>query len=366
MNLKATQTGLVGEVSHTHKFEKGKLTSGYRVSNTAISNDLSNLLGHSKFDVNYLEQYFYTEYSGKLDKLNYRMGIGVTNIHNKGAESTQNDWAPTPKLVLNYGLKGNQTLRFTSQYTSYSPSASELSPNVVQIAPNIVKRGNPQLEVKHTFRNLLTYSIGTKYLDMNATAFYNIVNNYISVFYVSDPITNGYALLYKNAKDYKEVGGQVSGSIKPFGTNVLSLGFYLQPVSARLVAFDGRIFKSQYIRNNFSLTSAFGNWHLTYQFNIPVYTFDGSFLQMYENSNHFLASYELKNWRFSFSYLFMGVPAQYKKKSLEGSIVNYNNSSQIFSNKNMMTFGISYDFSSGKKLQMQQKLQNETAGAVSF
>ena len=49
-----------------YSFEKGKLSSGYRISNTAISNDLVNLLGTSHYDVNYLEQYLYTEYSGKF------------------------------------------------------------------------------------------------------------------------------------------------------------------------------------------------------------------------------------------------------------------------------------------------------------
>lgn len=65
MNLKAKQTGIVGEVAHVHNFEKGKLSSGYRISNTSIDNDLVNLLGMTNYSVNYLEQYLYTEYSGK-------------------------------------------------------------------------------------------------------------------------------------------------------------------------------------------------------------------------------------------------------------------------------------------------------------
>lgn len=122
MNLDAKQTGIVGEIAHTHQFEKGKLSSGYRISNTAISNDVVNLLGASHYNVNYLEQYLYTEYSGKWDKFGYRFGIGVTNIHNKSAESTQDDWAPTPKVVLSYDLAKNQSLRFSSSYTSQSPT----------------------------------------------------------------------------------------------------------------------------------------------------------------------------------------------------------------------------------------------------
>ena len=56
MNLRAKQTGIVGEIAHVHSFEKGKLSSGYRISNPTISNDLVNLLGSSHYDVNYLEQ----------------------------------------------------------------------------------------------------------------------------------------------------------------------------------------------------------------------------------------------------------------------------------------------------------------------
>ena len=53
MNLKAKQTSLVGEIAHTHDFSIGKLSSGYRISNNAISNDLQNLQGTSYYEVNY-------------------------------------------------------------------------------------------------------------------------------------------------------------------------------------------------------------------------------------------------------------------------------------------------------------------------
>ena len=104
MNLKAKQTSLVGEVAHSHDFSFGKLSSGYRISNNAISNDLQNLQGSSYYEVNYLEQYFYTEFSGKKNKLMYRLGLGLTNIHNQSAEITNDECTITPKLILGYQL----------------------------------------------------------------------------------------------------------------------------------------------------------------------------------------------------------------------------------------------------------------------
>jgi hypothetical protein len=65
----------------------------------------------------------------------------LTNIHNKSAETTFDEWAFTPKIVLGYQLKNNQSIRFSSSYISQSPSSDALSSNVVQVVPNIVRTG---------------------------------------------------------------------------------------------------------------------------------------------------------------------------------------------------------------------------------
>ena len=248
MNLKAKQTGIVGEIAHVHSFEKGKLSSGYRISNTAISNDLVNLLGTSHYDVNYLEQYLYTEYSGKWDKLGYRVGMGVTNIHNKSAETTQDDWAPTPKLVLSYDLAKNQSLRFTSSYTSNSPWASALSSNVVQVVPNIIKKGNPYLKTQHLFRNSLIYSKITKYYDFNADVFYNIVDKYFAEYFVLATDSSQYILTFNNA-DFKEYGVEISGSVKPFANDLLIIKTWLSPVVMNMKLKSGENITKSFIRN---------------------------------------------------------------------------------------------------------------------
>lgn len=214
MNLKAKQTGIVGELSHVHSFEKGQLSSGYRISNTSISNDLQNLAGFSQYHVNYLEQYLYTEYSGKKDKLSYRLGIGMSNIHNKSAEVTSDQYTLTPKIILSYQLKNNQTLRFSSSYKPQSPSSAALSSNVVQWAPNIVQRGNPNLKPSQVWSNNLIYSFNNKYFDFNTNLYYQATDKAINQYFVLDDDTGGYALTYENAKNLQLYGVQLSGSYK--------------------------------------------------------------------------------------------------------------------------------------------------------
>ena len=366
MNLKAKQSGIVGEIAHVHTFEKGKLSSGYRISNTAISNELLNLEGFSQYEVNYLEQYFYTEYSGKLKKLNYRLGAGLTNIHNKSAETVDDNWSFNPKVILSYAVKNNQTVRFTSSYRPQSPWSAALSSNVVQIAPNIVQRGNPYLKPKQTFHTNLQYSYNNKYFDFNSILFYNYMKGDINQYYAADPLTGGYALMYENSKYTRQFGVQFSGSVKPFGSSILVIKANLVPTSVKLVTNTNQEIRNNYINNYFVISSEYKSLSVQYQFNFPVYTLNGAFLNTNENANHFFASYKLKEWTLTGGMYWIGMPSDYKTKSLPESLVNYSRRNQIWNNKSMFVLGVNYDFSKGKKTQIDKKLNNSTAPAATF
>ncbi|RLJ34086.1 outer membrane beta-barrel protein [Chryseobacterium sp. 7] len=366
MVLKARQTSLVGELAHVHDFKAGKLSSGYRISRSSISNDLNNLAGYSQYSVTYLEQYFYTEFSGKVDKFSYRLGAGLTNIHNKSAENTFDEWTFTPKVILAYQLKGNQNLRFTASYNPISPGSNALSSNVVQLAPNIVQRGNPFLESQQVFSNNLTYSFNNKYFDFNAGLFYRYTNRVINQYYVQDDVLGGYALTYENGKNGQRYGAQLTGSYKPFGNSLLVIKAVITPTSETVRTSKGALIKNDYLGNYFSLSSEYKSFSVQYQFNIPVYSLNGAFLNTNENQNNIFVSYKHKNWTFSTGMYWIGMPSEYKTKSLPESLVDYKVHTQIMNNKSMFVLGLSYDFSKGKKTEIQRKLNNETAPAATF
>ncbi|PWN70020.1 TonB-dependent receptor [Chryseobacterium phosphatilyticum] len=366
MMLKAKQTSIVGELAHVHDFKTGKLSSGYRISRTSISNDLNNLAGYSQYNVNYLEQYFYTEFSGKLEKFSYRVGAGLTNIHNKSAENTFDEWTFTPKVILSYQLRNNQNLRFTGSFTPVSPRSNALSSNVIQVAPNIVQRGNPFLKSQQVFSNALTYSFNNKHFDFNAGLFYRYTNRVINQYYVLDDTLGGYALTYENGKSGQRYGVEVTGSYKPIGSNLLVVKLVLTPTSEMIKTSAGALIKNNYLGNSFVLSSEYKSFSLQYEFNIPVYSLNGAFLNTNENANHVFVSYKLKNWSFSSGMYWMGMPSEYKTKSLPESLVDYRLHTQIMNNKSMFVLGLSYDFSKGKKTEIQRKLNNVTAPAATF
>ncbi|MEJ5106868.1 outer membrane beta-barrel protein [Chryseobacterium sp. MYb328] len=366
MILKAKQTSFVGELAGTHDFKAGKLSSGYRISNSSISNDLNNLSGYTQYKVTYLEQYLYSEFAGKIDKFSYRIGVGLTNIHNKSAENTFDEWSFTPKVVLAYQLKNNQSIRFTSSYKPISPLSNALSSNVVQLAPNIVQKGNPFLTSQQKWTNSLTYSLNNKYFDFNVNVSYSYTDRVINQYYILDNTFGGYALTYENGKYAQQVGAFISGSFKPFGNNVLVVKANLAPTFEMVKTGTGAVIKNDYLANYFVLSSEYKNFSAQYQFNIPTYSLSGAFLNTNENQNNVFISYKHKNFTFSTGMYWIGMPSEYKTKSLSESLVDYKVHTQIMNNKSMFVIGLSYDFSKGKKTEVQKKLNNDTAPAATF
>ncbi len=366
MNLKAKQNSIVGEVAYTHDFKAGKLSTGYRIDNNNVDNKLENLAGNFDYSVNYLTQYLYSEFAGKSKKLMYRIGLGLTNIHNKTAATTDDDWTITPKIILGYELKKNQSLRFTSSYTPYSPGSASLSPNINQVVPNIVSTGNPYLNIQKAWNNNLNYSYNNKFFDFNANLFYNYVDNAINSIYVLYNNNTQYALTYENAQFSSRAGVQFTGSVKPFGNRLLVIKANIYPTMQRVKTNSGALLKNNYFGNNFTISSEYKNLSLTYMFNIPVYTLSGAFLSTNENQNHIFANYKMKDWTFTTGMYWLGMPSRYKTKTLDESLVNYSATTNIYNNRNMFILGIGYDFAKGKKNEVNRKLNNDTAPASTF
>lgn len=366
MNLKAIQNSIVGEVAYTHNFKAGKLSSGYRIDNNNVDNNLENLAGNFDFSVNYLTQYLYSEFAGKSKKLMYRIDLGLTNINNKTATATDNDWTITPKLILGYELKKNQNLRLTSSYTPYSPVSASLSPNINQVVPNIVSTGNPNLSIQKAWNNNLNYSYNNKFFDLNANVFYSYIDNAINSMYVLYNNNSQYALTYENAQFSSRTGIQLTGSLKPFGNRLLIIKANIYPTMQRVKTNSGALLKNNYFGNNFTISSEYKNLNLTYMFNIPVYTLSGAFLSTNENQNHVFFNYKMNDWTFNTGMYWIGMPSRYKTKTLDESLVNYMGATNIYNNRNMFIVGISYDFARGKKNEVNRKLNNDTAPAATF
>ena len=368
-NLKAYQQGLVTEVSHSHQFGIGKLASGYRFSYNAVKNDLFNLHGSSIHTVKYVEHYLYTEFSGKLNNFVYRLGMGLTHYSTYTMDTRGNTWTPTPKLIIGYQLSEKQSLRFSSSYNPLRPSNSMLSTNTIQIVENITQTGNPNLLIQKSFVNNLLYSFQSKHTELKFNAFFTYTTNPYNQLYAKDMeegILKGYKLTYENAVNSKKYGIQLTGSIQPFNTDILTIKVNLTPTSQTIKTSDERIIKNDYIENYFIVSSVYKNFSLDYQFNVPYYSLQGAQLYSQENTSDLFFSYKPNNWKFSAGIYWLGMPATYKQNTLDKQFVNYTRIGKIWDNKNMFILGISYDLAVGKKLKLNRTIENQTDKAATF
>ena len=232
--------------------------------------------------------------------------------------------------------------------------------------PILYSEETPNLKPSQVWSNNLIYSFNNKYFDFNTNLYYQATDKAINQYFVLDDDTGGYALTYENAKNLQLYGVQLSGSYKPFGNRLLVLRAFIAPSSEIIKTNNGALIKNNYLNNFFVISSEYKSFSIQYQFNIPVYTLSGAFLSTNENMNHVFASYKFKEWTFTTGMYWMGMPSEYKTKSLPESLVNYSRHTQIWNNKSMFILGLSYDFSKGKKNQYQKKLNNNTAPAATF
>lgn len=235
-----------------------------------------------------------------------------------------------------------------------------------QVVPNIVTTGNPYLKIQKAWNNNINFSYNNKFFDFNANAFYNFTDNAINSIYV--PYNNGsqYALTYENSQYSSRTGVQITGSVKPFGNRLLVVKANLNPTVQRVKTNSGALLKNNYLGNSFTLSSEYKDFSIYYMLSIPVYTLSGAFLSTNENQNHVFVSYKLKDWSLSAGMYWVGMPSQYKTKTLDESLVQYTSETKIYNNKSMLTFGVSYDFAKGKKSEVNKKLNNDVAPATTF
>ena len=155
------------------------------------------------------------------------------------------------------------------------------------------------------------------------------------------------------------------GVIKPFGNNYLRITTLLAPIWEKIKIKDIEI-KNSYLSNRLTLVSQYKNFTLQYQFNVPVFALDGAFLYTNENQNHLFLQYRKNGWTFTSGMYWIGVPSEYKSKNYSKSLVEFTNHTKIQNNKNMLVFGVAYDFSKGKNNEIDKKLENSRGGAINF
>ncbi len=368
----------IGELAYTKKWEKNSLSLGYRGSfgrsNATISNVLSNYKDYDYSSASY-QHYMYAEYSGNIDKLMYRIGAGVTQVTQDNTDAHDSHWLFTPKLILSTNLSKKMSLQWVTSSQSNTPPISQLSNNASLVIPGVLSIGNPYLKSYNTYQSELIHKWNLGWLQTQLGLYYAYTDSPINRYYTQQEINGEGRFLPRqqyivgtneNANYSSELGGSYLLVISPFKSQILTLilqGYVArQNVSSPIIGHYHHTWAPLY----FALQFRKGNWGASYVGNIVSKRLNGSTLDAEENSSHLQVYWQKKNWRIFAADYWLFTRSRYSGYSMPTSILQSTYKTWIDDNKSMFILGFSYDFSTGKNLKINRKLQNKDSDTGSF
>ena len=355
----------IGELAYTKKWQTGSLSTGYRGefgrSDATISNVLSGYQDYDYSSATY-QHYLYAEYSGMLGrKLSYRIGAGATHVIQDNDDAHDTRWLFTPKLILSTNLSKTMSLQWVTSSRPTIPTISQLSNNASLLIPRVINMGNPSLRSYNTYETQLIHRWNHQWLNTQLSLVYSYSDSPVSRYYTQQQV-NGQPYIVgmnENANYSSNLGGSYRLTVKPFNNEVLTLtlqGYvYYQTVSSPIIGHYHHTWAPVY----YALQFRKGNWGAAYQGNIVSKQLRGPVLDAGENQAFLQVYWQKKGWRIFAADYWLFTRSRYSGYTLPTSILQSRYKTWIDDNKSMFVLGFSYDFSSGKNLEINRKLRNK-------
>lgn len=174
-HVEGNKYSIIGEAIYEKKFANNyRISTGLRHSQSFSDNSYTN--GHH-YDTHMVqaESYAYSELSGKIKKLDYSVGAGITRSYysQRGSGISYDRYTFNPRLTLFYAFPNQSSLRLKSDISNTAPSLGELSAIDQTIDSLQIQRGNPNLKSYLCYRTQLDYEIKKKLIYFNLSNVYD-------------------------------------------------------------------------------------------------------------------------------------------------------------------------------------------------
>lgn len=364
MSLRNDKKSLIGEIAYTKAWGLHTLSIGYKgtwaSSNSTISNYLSNGKEY-EYESSNNNHYFYAEYGNTLKKLMYRIGIGSTLVDTRNDDTQYNKVLFTPKFILAYKINSSHNLQWMLTSSTSIPSISQLNNNGTLITNELLRRGNPYLRCGNDYITTLRYNWNSSWIDLNLAALSTYAKNPISTYYQEEAIggKNYIVSTSENAKSFFQYGGFYSLTIHPFQNEVLNVRLYGMAVNQKLDSPIIGKFSHWYMPLFYSVNFRKGAWGATYSGNIVSKQLDGAYLEQDENQSNLQLFYQHKKFRLIAGCYWLFTKSTYNKETLPNDILHHNSRTVINNNRSMFVLGFSWNFTSGKSLDIKRNIKNK-------
>ena len=148
----------IGEGIYERKLGANRLSAGLRHTQSYSDNTYAN--GHAyRTEMQQGETYLYGEWKGRIRKLDYTLGAGVTrsSFRQEAENVDYSTYTFNPRMAFYLPLPRSMSLRLTGNIRNNTPSLSNLSAVEMAIDSLQVQRGNPNLKPHPVYRTELTW-----------------------------------------------------------------------------------------------------------------------------------------------------------------------------------------------------------------
>ena len=290
-STKGDKYSIIGEAIYEKEWEKCKLSMGVRHSQMYTSNKYDGTIV-SRVSMNTANTYGYVEFSSKVKRLNYLMGIGGMRVYSSQGINCLENYIFRPTIKLSYRIKESMYLQYRGYISGYSPSLSDLNDVSQNIDVYQLRRGNPIIKPVSFCSNEFSVNWNMKGFNIEGFARYSYDHKPIME---QTLFENGkYVRTIDNQKAFHRLNSQLNIKIQPYSGHI---SIQLSPFFNRFISM-GSYYLHTHSNWGFhgSVIGMYKNWVVAIDGETSRHNLWGETLTKGETSHSFAVGYNKESW----------------------------------------------------------------------
>ena len=363
MRSKNSSYSLITQINYSKQWKKGELTMGWnnrlKWSDYTIRNVLS---GYEPYNSSsrIITQSYFAQYQNNLGKLNYRIGAEGVWREQRYDDIQQTHSYIRPTFLLTYPLK-NGSIQLQSTNGINYPAIAKLNESATIIIPGVVNQGNPNLASNNEYGAILRFNHYSSVIEGQVALFGIYNDSPVSVYYEWRNIQGKKCLVqtYENSHYLWHYGLGYGFNIKPFKSELLSINVngYIDRYSTSS-SLIGR-HNQWHIPVYYHISMRKGKWGARYSGNIVAKEPDGPYNYWNEPMSHLMVYYQTGNWRITAMGYWLFRDCKFRSETIDNPILSRKAWQNMKESNRMVTIGVSWNFFSGKKKDIQKNIWNQ-------
>lgn len=345
---------IIGEGIYEKIFATGRLSGGVKHQQAWTDNTYTGTVG-GKTNMKQTETYLYMEFSGKIKKINYTGGVGLSRSwYRQEGEDKFQYYTFRPKITLQYNFTDNMFLRAGGNTNNGSPSLSDLSAIEQFIDTLQIRRGNSTLRPYINYQTFINYECRKGLFTGDLNFYYRNSPDIIMEETLRE--NNKFIRTYTNQQGWQKISGDVSLKFGPI-KNILifsvtgGINRYISEGNNYLHTYTNWYYRA-------SVMAMYKKFMAMFQIQSRYDNFVGETLQGGENVHMFMIRYNQGKFTAG-AGIMMPFSSQYKRETENRNqyapYLNYGYSND-FSRMLILTFSWNFDF--GRKFKSGNKKLN--------